>query len=311
MSELHEDQAERQRLNKHRLMVRDHINQIEDKHDKLCTLFYTHLFRINPDLTHVFNGGVPMLNRKFNSMLSTFKNLKDLEKMTAALESMAERHVPYHAEPQHLPQFKEAFLLSLEDISDQMLDSEVKSAWNQAFDEIIAIMTRVLKNNPNTGKYDKEDSHDMDNFLEEIGGESKVHQVHERFYTYIYDDDFIGNLFQHRAKSLLVRKQSEFMIAAFGGKNDYTGEPPAFVHMHMFITKEMSDIRNTYLRNAILEEGLSEEQCNKWLKVDQSFHAAIEKTTPEECVMRVPGQFPMVAKKPAAYKPPKDIQIAK
>ena len=307
MSEINMDQEERQRLNKHRLMVRDHISQIAPKHDKLCTLFYTHLFRINPELTKVFNGGVPMLNRKFNSMVSTFKNLKDLEKMTAAMEAMAERHVPYHAEAEHLPQFKESFMLALQDISDGNLDTEIQLAWEKAFDEVIAIMSRVLENHPDAGKHHHETSHEMDHFLEEIGGPEKVHAVHQRFYDYVYDDSFIGNFFQHRSKALLVRKQSEFMIAAFGGENNYHGEPPAFVHMHMFITKEMSAIRNTYLRNAILEEGLSEELCNKWLKVDQSFHAAIEKTTPEECVMRVPGQFPMTIKKPAAYKPPKDF----
>ncbi len=306
MSETNIDQAERQRLNKHRLMVRDHITQFSPQIEKLSSIFYTHLFRIEPDLTAIFNGGVPMLNRKFNSLISTFKNLKDLEKMSVALESMAERHVPYHAEPAHFPIFKEALILALGDLLQDEFTPELKSAWEKAFDEVSEIMVRVLEKHPETGNYHKQHSEEDLHLLEKIGGEEKVTAVHTRFYDYIYDDAFISDFFQHRAKSLLIRKQTEFMVAAFGGPNNYHGEPPAFLHMHMFITKEMSDIRNTYLRRAIREEGISEELCQRWLKVDQSFHAAIEKKDISECVMRVPGQYPMTAKKPAAYKPPKE-----
>lgn len=118
MSAINENQDERNRINKHRLMVRDHISQFSNQTDKLSSIFYTHLFRIDPYMTAIFNGGVPMLNRKFNSLLSTFKNLKDLEKMSVALEAMAERHVPYHAEPAHFPVFKEALILSLSEMLD-------------------------------------------------------------------------------------------------------------------------------------------------------------------------------------------------
>ncbi len=305
MSDINQDQAERARINKHRLMVRDHISQFSNQTDKLSSIFYTHLFRIDPDLTAIFNGGVSMLNRKFNSLLSTFKNLKDLEKMTVALESMAERHVPYHAEPAHFPVFKEALILSLEELLSDNFTPELRSAWEKAFDEVSDIMVRVLKQHPETGAHEKPHSDEELHLLENVGGEEMIHTVHKRFYDYIYDDDFINGFFQHRAKTLLVRKQSEFMIAAFGGPNNYHGEPPAFLHMHMFITQEMLDVRNTYLERAILEEGISEELCKLWLKVDQSFHAAIVKTTIDECVMRVPGQYPMTVRKPAGYKPPK------
>lgn len=292
----------------HRLIVRDHIDQLSNKMTDLSSLFFMHLFRLNPELRDIFNGGVPMLNRKFGSMLATLKNIKHLEKISAALETMAERHVAYHAEVKHFPVFKEALVLALDDLLGSSFTIEQRKAWQKVFDEVSAIMMMVLENSPEAKKHTKEESthHQAHHLLDDIGDEDIVRSVHQRFYDYIYEDAFLGSFFHHRAKHLLVRKQTEFMVAAFGGANKYRGEPPAFVHMHMFITKEMSDIRETYLRRCILEEGLSEDICNRWLNVDRSFHESIEKNSEDECVMRCWGQQPIVINKPEDYTAPKE-----
>lgn len=94
------------------------------------------------------------------------------------------------------------------------------------------------------------------------------------------------------------------MIAAFNGPNNYTGDTPAFVHMHMFITDEMLAVRNTLLKEAILAEGLSESIADRWLSVDHSFWRAIVKKSVDECVLKCVGQLPVVAKKPANYIAP-------
>lgn len=94
------------------------------------------------------------------------------------------------------------------------------------------------------------------------------------------------------------------MTAAFNGPNNYSGDTPAFVHMHMFITDEMADIRETLLRKAILAEGLSATIADRWLAVDQSFRRAIVKKSVDECVLKCAGQMPVVAEKPTNYTAP-------
>ncbi|MDQ6975541.1 MAG: globin domain-containing protein [Mariprofundaceae bacterium] len=289
----------------HRLIVRDCIEQLNGNMTELSMFFYTHLFRLHPPLQDVFNGGAPMLNRKFNNMLATLKNIKHLEKIAAALTSMAERHLAYHAEMAHFPVFKTSLLLALHDVLGASFSAKQEAAWSRVFDEVSAIMIAVFEQHPTALKSEVSLPVQHDNhLLHDIGGEANVRAVHQRFYDMIYDDDFLGRFFHHRAKHLLVKKQTEFMVAAFGGINHYRGEPPAFVHMHMFITQEMSDIRDIYLRNAILAEGLDESICQRWLAIDRSFHASIEKTSEDECVMRCWGQQPTVVKKPTDYSSP-------
>jgi len=290
----------------HRLIVRDDIAALSSRINELSALFYTHLFRLHPPLQDVFNGGVPMLNRKFGNMLATLKNVKHLEKISAALTSMAERHLAYHAEIAHFPVFKEALLLALQDLLGDSFSTSQQAAWHKVFDEVSTIMVAVFEQQAATVNATKTlpRQHHDDDLLHDIGGETIVRAVHQRFYDAIYEDEFLGGFFHHRAKHLLVRKQTEFMVAAFGGANHYHGEPPAFIHMHMFITAEMSAIRDIYLRNAVLAEGLDERICQRWLAIDHSFHASIEKNNLDDCVMRCWGQQAMTVKKPNDYQPP-------
>ncbi|PCI45499.1 MAG: hypothetical protein COB41_01365 [Proteobacteria bacterium] len=289
----------------HQALVKKNIEQIGSNINALSSSFYSHLFRLNPSLTHIFHGGVPILNRKFNSMLSTFKNVHDLHKISVALEGMAKRHIAYHAEASHFKDFNQALLMALEDTLQDSFTPALKEAWSDVFQEVAAIMVEVLRDAPSAGKDKISIKQQSTALMDEIGEIEVVTRVHQRFYDYMYDDDYIGLFFHHRAKKLIIRKQTEFMVAAFGGENLYTGEPPAFIHMHMYITKEMSDIRDVYLRRAILEEGLSEALCQRWLAVDHSFHASIEKHSIDECVMRVWGQHPFTVKKPILYQSPK------
>jgi len=289
---------------KHRLIVERSIQSISHQTTELSALFYSHLFHLEPSLADIFNGDVTALNRKFNSTLSTFKSIRDLEVITPALEGIAKRHVGYHAQAAHFPIFKTALLRAFDDLLGQAFTAEMKDAWEQVFDEVSAIMMRVLEKQPKARNQDKQADLQKTTLLDDIGGEQVIQSVHNRFYDAIYEDAFIGPFFHFRSKQLLIEKQTAFMVAAFGGANHYDGAPPAFVHMHMFITKEISNIRETYLHLAMLEEGLSDAICARWLDVDRSFHAAIEKINPQECVLRAPVTLPFIVEKPKGYKPP-------
>jgi hypothetical protein len=106
---------------------------------------------------------------------------------------------------------------------------------------------------------------------------------------------------ERRAEARPLYDESTYdpdLLAEIGGPNRYTGDTPAFVHMHMFITDGMADLRKQILRQAILDERLSVSVAGRWLKVDQSFRPAIVKKSIDECVLKCVGQVPGTAEKP-------------
>jgi len=286
--------------------VRDSIEAIGDRSTQLSKLFYTRLFQRDPAISDIFHGGVPMLNRKFINMLLTFKNAKGIEALKPALEAMANRHVGYRAEPAHFALFRDCLLQALKDLLGDDFTEELQGSWGRLYDEVAGIMAGWMQAHPEVlAAATPAPTHVDLTLLQDVGGEEVVRRVHQRFYDSVYNDEYIGQFFFHRAKELVVKKQTEFMVAAFGGPNNYRGEPPAFLHMHMYITQDISDIRNVYLRKAILGEGLSQEICERWMRVDNAFLPAIVKQSVDDCVMRVWGQGPFVINKPAVYIPPK------
>lgn len=286
-----------------RLLVKACIDEINPNIEKVSQLFYKELFHLDIHLKNVFPGNVVFLNRKFINMLATLKNVKHLENISDSLGKMGERHVRYGAEIKHFPTVKTALLLALKDYLGSKFTAELETAWQEVFDDVAKIMEQAIANMESTD--DSQQAHDETGYdaglLDEIGGEEMVFKVHQRFYDVLFDEPWLEKFFFGKSKESLIIKQTQFMVAAFGGPNNYTGDTPAFVHMHMFITEEMSEVRGSILRESILAEGLSESVADRWLKVDQAFWPAIIKKSVDECVMKCQGQLPIVAKKPLGY----------
>ena len=284
-----------------RLLVKDSIDNIGEDIDEVSRIFYRELFHIDIHLKSIFSGNLVFLNRKFSNLLGTLKNVKHLEKVTSSLEKMGERHIyNYGAQISHFPSVKQALLIALEHYFGDQFTEELKTAWDSVYDEVAAIMQQAMeradRRNIQRTKYD-EATYDP-GLLEAIGGPDVVKRIHQRFYDVIFDDPWLGQFFTGKWESVLVEKQTQFMVGAFGGPNTYMGDTPAFVHMHMYITDEMADRREEILRKAIEDEGLGEEITERWLKVDNAFRSGIVKKSIDECVMKCPGQFPITAKKP-------------
>ena len=284
-----------------RLMVKECIDEIGDEIDNLSRIFYRELFHINIHLESVFSGNSVFLNRKFSNLLGTLKNVKHLEKISTSLEQMGERHIhQYGAQVNHFPDLKQALLMALEQHLGDKFNAELKTAWDSVYDDVAAIMRSAME------KVERREtprsSHDEDTYapdlLAEVGGAEIVKNVHQRFYDVIFEHEWLGKFFYGKHKHVLVEKQTQFMVGAFGGPNNYMGDTPAFVHMHMYITDEMADLRESLLHTAILEEGLSESIAERWLKVDAAFRSGIVKKSVDECVMKCQGQMPIIAKKP-------------
>jgi hemoglobin len=270
-------------------------------------LFYQELFHLDIHLKVVFSGNVVFLNRKFINMLATFKNVKHLEAIEESVAKMGERHaLHYRAQIKHFPLVKQALFTTLKKKLGTRFNAELEAAWHDVFDDVAAIMQRAMATiDPEKIKQVMPDKIECDvDLYDAVGGEAVIYHVHQRFYDEIFDEPWLEQFFYGKSKEVLIHKQTQFMSAAFNGPNNYSGDTPAFVHMHLFITQEMADIRDTLLRKAILAEGLSTEIADRWLAVDRAFHPAIVKKSVDECVLKCVGQMPVVAKKPDNYIAP-------
>jgi len=285
---------------KRRQMVKGSIEMIGEESTALSSKFYTHLFHIDPQQHKVFDGCPVSLNRKFNNMLATFKHLKHLEKITPAIESLSKRHMGYGMQLVHHKSFKVALLHALEEQLEDQFTDELKLAWADTYDEVAGIMKQISERHPELFKRPTamDAAHHEKLLLEELGGPEVIKSALVRFYDIIFDDPWLGQFFYGKNKNSIINKQPLFMIAAFGGRNQYKGEPPALSHMHMFITEEMSLEREKMLRKAILDEGISIENCERWLHIDRLLWPSIIKGSVEECVTKCFGQAPHVIKKP-------------
>ncbi len=290
-----------------RLLVKASIDEINPQIEVLSQLFYKELFHIDNSLRNIFYGNVMFLNKKFINLLATLKNVKHLEAINSSLMKMGERHAAnYGAEIKHFPVLKQALLRALHQHLGERFNTELEAAWHDVFDDVSVIMAQAMVNiessqsatiNQNESDYDVR-------LFDEIGSEDIILRIHQRFYDAIFEEPWLEKFFYGKSKETLIRKQTQFMVAAFNDPNNYMGDTPAFVHMHMLITEEMFDVRETLLRRAILAEGLSTSIAERWLAVDRSFRPAIVKKSVDECVLKCVGQMPIVAKKPLNYVAP-------
>jgi len=288
-----------------RLLVKNCIDDIADSREELSRLFYRELFHLDINLKKVLPGNTVFLNRKFFNMLAALQNVKYLENIAESVVKLGERHlIQYGAQIEHFDTLKQALLTALAEHLGDRFTPALQASWNGVFDEVAAVMKQAMTTSERRAEtrplYD-ESSYDP-NLLAEIGGEAGVYRVHTRFYEVLFNHPWLGQFFFGKSEEVLITKQTQFMVAAFNGPNNYTGDTPAFVHMHMFITDELADLREQILRQAILDEGLSESIAERWLKVDQSFRPAIVKKSINECVLKCVGQVPVTAEKPLNYE---------
>ena len=289
-------------INEHRQRVMDSIDAIGSQTEEMSREFYRELFHRDIGLKRVFPGNVVTLNRKFINMLSTFTQVEHLEKISASVEKMGERHFQnYGALIEHFDLFEDALIHALKYHFKNDFSGELEQSWRIVFADVAAIMKTMVPDSAQAVNNDKDIEVPPD-FLERIGGFERVLQVHTRFYEVMFADPWLGQYFYGKHESVLAQKQTEFMVAAFGGPNDYTGDTPAFVHMHMFISDEVADFREKLLRDAILAEGLTDADADIWLSVDSSFRPSIVKQDLSECVMKCRGQMPINPRKPEIYQ---------
>lgn len=75
---------------------------------------------------------------------------------------------------------------------------------------------------------------------DEIGGEAAVNAAVDIFYRKVLSDDRIKHFFDDVDMEKQAAKQKAFLIMAFGGPNNYTGEDMRKGHAHL-VAKGLND----------------------------------------------------------------------
>jgi hemoglobin len=288
-------------------VIQASIERIRPNMDTFSSTFYRALFAARPRLVGLL-ASEESRRAKLRSMLSTLANGRDLEKITPAIVRLGERHHGYGVTREDYQPLCHALMETVKRIDPQGGSEEVQHAWRETLDSFVALMTSQHQDRlPAVSARESETPVVDISLYDDVGGQDVVARVHQRFYETIFADPWLGQFFSTKSLSSLVLKQTRFMVAAFGGPDDYRWESPAMAHMHMLVTDEQADIREVLLRNAIRQEGLSRRVEDRWLAVDQAFRPAIVKKSVEECVLRCPGQMAVVAARPLGYRLPQLI----
>jgi hemoglobin len=119
--------------------------------------------------------------------------------------------------------------------------------------------------------------------FDRIGGRAVIERVHKLFYDRIYGHAWIGQFFSGINQSHIENQQTDFMAQLFGGPKAYSGRMPIDAHMHMFITEELFELRQTLLTASLVEAGVPEAERTDWLRLDAAFKKVILKASVEEC----------------------------
>lgn len=119
-----------------------------------------------------------------------------------------------------------------------------------------------------------------------IGGRAVLQKVHKIFYDKVYAHPWLKLYFQDIKQEDIEKQQTDFMTSNMGGGKIYSGQLPVNAHKHLFITKELFEIRFALLRDSIREVGLAEDLMERWLRIDRAFEKSTVKLDPGQCQKR-------------------------
>jgi len=128
-------------------LVRDSLIQVRPLADHIAESFYAHMFEMAPHLQKLFTGNM----RTQGSMLMTslelaVSSLDDMESILSAVQALGERHISYGVKKEYYPYAKESFLWALQKHLKDEFTPTVKSAWSEAFEALIEVMSNAGNN---------------------------------------------------------------------------------------------------------------------------------------------------------------------
>lgn len=118
-------------------------------------------------------------------------------------------------------------------------------------------------------------------YYEAIGGDEAVLRIVRRFYDAVFVDPILAPHFKQTDKETIAGKQFGFMRRCLtGDRNAYMGQRPRNAHHWMVISDAEFDHRERLMRDALVAEGLSDKQVERWIAVEEVFRRQIVKSEP-------------------------------
>lgn len=114
----------------------------------------------------------------------------------------------------------------------------------------------------------------------------QLYRVNKAFYDRVYKDPWMSKIFRNITQEFITSQQTDFMLGAFGGPKNYAGRSPQDAHPHIFVDQEMWDLREKYLKEAMIEVGFPQDLSEKWIKIDEAFKKSILKNSVSDCTKR-------------------------
>lgn len=122
--------------------------------------------------------------------------------------------------------------------------------------------------------------------FERLGGRDCLDRVHKALYDKIFVHPVFGVFFEGKDQTHQQDQQSDFMAMIFGGPKRYCGRMPRDAHQHLFITREMFELRQRILAKTLEECGVAPELRELWLAADRRFESQIVKDSVGDCRKR-------------------------
>jgi hemoglobin len=124
--------------------------------------------------------------------------------------------------------------------------------------------------------------------FEALGGRPILEAISKTFYDKVYKHPWLKKYFQHVSQEHIESQQVDFMQQALGGPSIYRGRTPPSAHVHIHVTEDLFELRESLLLASLKEHRASDELILRWNRVEQAFKNKIVKKSIQECKKRYP-----------------------
>jgi hemoglobin-like flavoprotein len=125
-------------------LVRDSLVHVRPMADQIAESFYSHMFEIAPHLRKLFTGNMKTQGAMLMTSLElAVSSLDDMKIILPSVQALGERHISYGVKKEYYPYAKESFLWALEKHLNDEFTPVLKSAWSEAFDTLIEVMSNA------------------------------------------------------------------------------------------------------------------------------------------------------------------------
>lgn len=127
-------------------LVRDSLVEVRPLADQIAESFYAYMFEIAPHLRRLFTGNMKTQGTMLMTSLElAVSSLDEMESILPSVQALGERHTSYGVKKEYYPYAKESFLWALEKHLKDEFTPTLKSAWAEAFDTLIEVMSNAAK----------------------------------------------------------------------------------------------------------------------------------------------------------------------